>query len=77
MEEILECYVKRGMIMLLDDIQNTLSTEEVANILRVAKSTVRNILKDGALPYIRISGRNRVFKSDLETYLKNQYSKRN
>lgn len=49
--------------------ENLLKVSQIAELLGVSKTTVRAILNNGTIPYIRIGGRNRVLKADLENYL--------
>lgn len=50
---------------------NTLTPEEVANILKIAKNTVYELVKRGELPAYRIGRKIRIDLQDVETYKKN------
>lgn len=43
-----------------------MTTEEVAQYLRVSKSVVYNLTSNGYLPYYKIGGRNRFLKSEID-----------
>lgn len=54
------------------EIQNLLTLQEVANILRINRSSVSRLLKSGDLPYIPVGGRKLVERSDLRLFLENR-----
>jgi excisionase family DNA binding protein len=56
-------------IMITDNLKTLLDTRELAEMLDVSRSTVRAMLRHGEIPFIRIAGRHRVLKQDLEEYL--------
>ena len=43
-----------------------MTTEEVAQYLRVSKSVVYNLTSNGYLPYYKIGGRNRFLRSEID-----------
>jgi excisionase family DNA binding protein len=46
-----------------------MTTNEVAEILRVSEHIVREGMKQGAIPYIRVGGQWRMTKKQLEGWL--------
>ena len=55
--------------MLIDKLQQTLNTRQIADLLDVSESTVRSLLKNGSIRHIKIGGRLRVLREDLEKYV--------
>lgn len=51
---------------------NLLTLQEVADILRINRSSVSRLLKGGALPYIPIGGRKLVERCDLQSFIENR-----
>ena len=49
-----------------------LTLQEVADILRINRSSVSRLLKSGGLAYIAIGGRKLVEVSDLQTFIDNR-----
>jgi excisionase family DNA binding protein len=47
----------------------TITPLEAADYLKVSTQTIRNWLKNGTLPYIRLGGRYRIEKSVVEQLL--------
>jgi len=50
-----------------------LKVQEVSQYLSLGESTVRNLLKDGKLPYHRIGDSIRIKRSELDDYLKSTH----
>lgn len=55
--------------MLIDQLDDLLDTSMLSDLLGVSRSTIRSMLRAGCLPFIKINGRRRVLKKDLEKYL--------
>jgi excisionase family DNA binding protein len=49
--------------------RHLLTVDQVAGFLAVSPKTVRRMIKDGRLPYHRISGGVRVSAADLDGYI--------
>ncbi|MDR3204831.1 MAG: helix-turn-helix transcriptional regulator [Deltaproteobacteria bacterium] len=49
--------------------QNTLTAQEVAGILRIAKNTVYELVKRGELNYYKVGRKMRFTKTDIEQYI--------
>lgn len=49
-----------------------LTLQEVANILRINRSSVSRLLKSGELAYIPVGGRKLVERNDLHLFLENR-----
>ena len=54
-----------------------LTTSEVANWLNMDETTVQRMSRNGELPGVKIRGRYRFQRADLEEWLKNQMRKGN
>ena len=54
---------------LADSIDPTLTTREVATVLRLKETTVRSLLSSGTIPSVMIRGSRRVRGCDLQEYL--------
>lgn len=50
-----------------------LTTEEVAQILKVQPITVRTYISRGELPAVSLGGSYRVYRRDLDEFLKQRY----
>ncbi|MDL2279796.1 helix-turn-helix domain-containing protein [Desulfovibrio sp. OttesenSCG-928-G11] len=55
-----------------DNFHTLLTLQEVADILRINRSSVSRLLKGGDLPYIRVGGRKLVERNDLHLFLENR-----
>jgi excisionase family DNA binding protein len=51
------------------DMMEFLTVEEIANTLKVSVQTVRNWIKTGKLPALKVGRQWRVRKEDFEKYL--------
>ena len=58
---------------ILDQDEKYLKVQEVSQYLSLGESTVRNLLKDGKLPYHRIGDSIRIKRSELDDYLKSTH----
>ncbi len=52
-----------------------LTTEEIAEILKVSPATVRSYITRGQLPAIDLAGSYRVYRADLDEFLKQRYKR--
>lgn len=53
-------------------IRNLLTLKEVADILRINRSSVSRLLKSGEIPYIHIGGRKLIEHTDLLLFIDNR-----
>jgi len=51
------------------EFDKVLSVAEVAKVLSVSESTVRNLVRDGKLPARHVRGRTMILRVDLEGFL--------
>lgn len=52
-----------------------LTTEQVAELLKVRAATVRAYISRGELPAVELGGSYRVYRSDLDEFLKQRYKR--
>ena len=49
-----------------------LSVSEAGTYLAVSSDTVRRLIRDGAVPHVRVGNSIRLHKADLDTYLRDR-----
>lgn len=52
-----------------NEIENLLTTEELATLLKVSPGVVRNMTSNGQLPYYKLGRRNRYWWSEIKKLL--------
>ncbi len=58
----------------MSDPDKLLTTDEVAEALRVKPITVRSYIARGLLPAVSLGGSYRIYQRDLDAFLKNRYN---
>lgn len=53
----------------LADLKRILRPDEVADELRVSRSTVYRLIEEGKLPHVKVGGQKRIRRCDLLAYL--------
>lgn len=53
--------------------EKLLTVKEVAEILRIAEKTVRELLKEGSLPGIKVGKTWRIPEDDLKKYIRGEW----
>lgn len=51
-------------------LEETLTAPEVANLLRVSRQTIYNMIRTGKLPHFRVGTKVRFNRSDIEALMK-------
>lgn len=54
------------------DIEESLTALEVAELLKITKNTVYELVKRGELPGYKVGKKLRIDKTDVESYINNQ-----
>ena len=54
------------------DIDESLTAPEVAELLKITKNTVYELVKRGELPGYKVGKKLRIDKTDVESYINNQ-----
>ena len=54
------------------DIEESLTALEVAELLKITKNTVYELVKRGELPGYKVGKKLRIDKADVESYINNQ-----